>query len=118
MICEKGKEYVACEDPCARSCDSLYKQCQGGCVSKCFCESGTLENESGTCVNKEDCCTGNYTYKNCFNRCEQSCARYYDPTSLCNYLCDIGCGCKDGYWIPAGTNKCVLPQDCPAPKSG
>ncbi|XP_077116285.1 chymotrypsin inhibitor-like [Ranitomeya variabilis] len=55
--CKAGEEYNECGSGCPPTCDNLGRvdACAAVCKSGCFCKAGTLRNNKGECVTKENC---------------------------------------------------------------
>nr|8HWU_A Chain A, LL-TIL [Lepidobatrachus laevis] len=53
--CPKDKIYKFCGSPCPPSCKDLTPNCIAVCKKGCFCRDGTVDNNHGKCVKKENC---------------------------------------------------------------
>ena len=60
MNCPRGREYFHCGNGQSDTCESAaedesLEETGGLCIEGCYCPSGTLVAENGTCVNKREC---------------------------------------------------------------
>ncbi|KAI8439766.1 hypothetical protein MSG28_013453 [Choristoneura fumiferana] len=101
--CPPNEEYLLCGSACPFNCsDPGPVSCSQDCVEGCFCKSGFLRNDTGVCVNADEC----------IGACARTCA---DPEpTACGLACSMGCFCKAGFVRDEKTKKCVTLDQCPA----
>ncbi|XP_022116032.2 serine protease inhibitor swm-1-like [Pieris rapae] len=113
--CPTNEEYLLCGTSCPFNCTSPQGpvDCVDDCVEGCFCKSGFLRNDTGICVEADQCLKGNrsqcgqheeFLYCGCQSTCSTP-----DPVD-CG--CGVGCFCKAGYVWDETVNKCVMLDNC------
>ncbi|CAH2044251.1 unnamed protein product, partial [Iphiclides podalirius] len=117
--CPSNEEYLLCGSACPYNCTNPQEPvvCGEECIEGCFCKSGYLRNETGTCVPIEECvrdsapvCQENEEFMHCGSACPATCSQ---PEPLvCSLVCSVGCFCKSGYYRDEGSNKCVTLDKC------
>ncbi|CAH2093257.1 unnamed protein product [Euphydryas editha] len=119
--CPANEEYLLCGSACPANCTNPSPvACSDDCIEGCFCLTGYLRNENGTCVNIDKCvtvptCGENEEFLPCGTACPATCA---DPEpEVCGLTCSMGCFCKEGYYRDEISNKCVTPDKCPVDTS-
>ncbi|XP_063365845.1 serine protease inhibitor swm-1-like [Cydia amplana] len=119
--CPPNEEYLLCGTACPFNCSNpgpVPVTCSDDCIEGCFCKSGFLRNDTGECVNADECigetnpiCSANEEFLACGTACARTCT---DPEPLnCGLACSMGCFCKSGYVRNQKTNKCVTLDKCP-----
>ncbi|XP_063386925.1 serine protease inhibitor swm-1-like [Cydia fagiglandana] len=119
--CPPNEEYLLCGTACPFNCSNpgpVPVSCSDDCIEGCFCKSGFLRNDTGECVNADECigetnpiCSANEEFLACGTACARTCT---DPEPLnCGLACSMGCFCKSGYVRDQKTNKCVTLDKCP-----
>ena len=113
--CPAHEVYKKCNTRCGEGCEDLRqpvkcprpeKECENGC----YCDKDYYRDDEGVCGTRVDCnlpepvtempaCEPNEYYKECGNRCEESC----EDSIKCKKTCENGCFCIDGMIY---RNKC------------
>ncbi|XP_068618092.1 serine protease inhibitor swm-1-like [Battus philenor] len=113
--CPKNEEYLLCGSACPYNCTNPPESvvCAEQCIEGCFCKSGYLRADTGTCVPMEECvkepCTKeNEIYDMCNAGCEPSCK---DPDPVCTKVCNAGCVCSAGL-LRTSDGLCVSVDKC------
>ncbi|XP_045451257.1 serine protease inhibitor swm-1 [Melitaea cinxia] len=112
--CPPNEEYLLCGSACPANCTSpIPADCSDDCVEGCFCLTGYLRNENGTCVNIDECDTSfcfnnNEVFDICNASCEPSCT---DPEPICTKVCASGCICATGL-LRSPEGDCVSVDKC------
>lgn len=118
--CPPKEEYLLCGSACPFNCSSPDGPvlCSEDCVEGCFCKSGYLRNDNGTCVTigqcvgKDTVCPGpNEEFLACGTACPLTCKQ--PETLSCGLACSMGCFCKAGYVRDTANDKCVTLDKCP-----
>ncbi|VVC94575.1 unnamed protein product [Leptidea sinapis] len=120
--CPQNEEYLLCGSACPFNCTNPAGpvNCIDDCVEGCFCKSGYLRNENGTCVTTDKCiaanntsvCGANEEFLSCGSPCPATCS---NPEPECVGACSMGCFCKSGFVRDEVQNKCVPTCDDPEP---
>ncbi|XP_067860680.1 mucin-19-like [Heptranchias perlo] len=92
-----GKVFLDCtgsqqQNQCAKTCQNLNVPCPSNCVPGCICPNDQVEDENGTCINREEC------------SCLYSDVYYSSGVTLqldCNK-----CTCQGGSW-KCSQNQCT-----------
>ncbi|RVE47999.1 hypothetical protein evm_007311 [Chilo suppressalis] len=119
--CPQNEEYLLCGSACPFNCTDPVGPvlCSDDCVEGCFCKSGYLRNENGTCVTADTCvgdkipvCGVNEEFLSCGSACPGTCS-VPEPV-VCGLACSMGCFCKSGFVRDTKNNVCVTLDNCPA----
>ncbi|KAH9636576.1 hypothetical protein HF086_007005 [Spodoptera exigua] len=117
--CPPNEEYLLCGSACPFNCSNPQGPvlCTDACAEGCFCKSGYLRNDNGTCVTMDQCvgkdevCGPNEEFLSCGTVCPLTCKQ---PEPLvCGIACGMGCFCKSGYVRDTVNDKCVTLDQCP-----
>ncbi|KAI5637847.1 trypsin inhibitor like cysteine rich domain-containing protein [Phthorimaea operculella] len=117
--CPENEEYLLCGSACPFNCSDPEGPvtCDEDCVEGCFCKSGFLRHDNGTCVSADQCsengtmCGENEEFLSCGSACPLTCSQ--SEPLVCNLACSMGCFCKSGYVRDTANNKCVTLDKCP-----
>ncbi|CAB3230461.1 unnamed protein product [Arctia plantaginis] len=120
--CPPNEEYLLCGSPCPFNCTNPdgQVQCSDDCIEGCFCKTGYLRNDNGTCVSiaecggQDDICDANEEFLSCGTACPGTC-KQPDPI-VCELACSMGCFCKAGYVRDTASGQCVTLDKCPTVK--
>lgn len=124
-LCRPNERFLACG--CPRTCRDPAVNCEGICITGCYCEEGEFRNDEGLCVKLADCplnqfaftldtseprpsdssCPINEEYRFC-EPCTKTCD---NPNPICPAQCSRGCFCVEGL-LRNDNGLCVKPEEC------
>ncbi|CAH0725471.1 unnamed protein product, partial [Brenthis ino] len=114
--CPTNEEYLLCGPSCANCSNPNPMNCSDDCVEGCYCMTGYLRNDNGTCVTVDKCvttlsCGVNEEFLPCGSACPATCS--IPEPEVCGLDCSMGCFCKEGFYRDEISHRCVTFDKCP-----